>query len=278
MRCFPILRLSSALILNSPSGAAYINPTPGISCLRCGLKFALLCIVALLAGCNMASTNANLSGVTAFQQGNYQVADTYFRQAIQNDPANADAYYNLGANFHRMAKLQNRPIDYQQAESYDQQCLARNPNQADCYRGLAVLLAEQNRGPEAIAMVQRWSQISPQSPAPYIELARLNDEFGNKTAAQDALVQAIRNDPSNPRALAALGKLREEAGDSAQALLNYQRALAVNPNMPAVQQRVASLQQSISPYGQQYPTGPNGGRIASQPGYAPLNQPPGGFR
>lgn len=243
------------------------------------LSLTSLVIVMALAGCNMASTNANLSGVTAFQQGNFQVADSYFRQAIQNDPANADAYYNLGANFHRMAKLQNRPIDFQQAESYYQQCLARNPNHADCYRGLAVLLAEQNRGPEAIAMVQRWGQISPQSPAPYIELARLNDEFGNKGAAQDALVQAIRNDPSNARALAALGKLREEAGDTQQAVLNYQRALASNPNMPAVQQRVAAIQQTMmSPYGQPYQTGPNGGRIAAQPGYSNPNQPPGGFR
>ncbi len=83
-----------------------------------------------------------------------------------------------------MAKLSNRPVDYQQAESYYQQCLARNPNQPTVNRGLAVLLAEQNRGPEAIAMVQRWAQISPQSPQPYIELARLNDEFGNKAAAQ----------------------------------------------------------------------------------------------
>lgn len=240
---------------------------------------AMICAAALLAGCNVASTNANLSGVTAFQQGNYQAADTYFRQAIQNDPNNADAYYNLGANFHRMAKLQNRPIDYQQAESYYQQCLARNPNQADCYRGLAVLLAEQNRGPEAIAMVQRWAQISPQSSAPYIELARLNDEFGNKGAAQDALVQAISKDPNNPRALAALGKLREEAGDTQQALLNYQRALAANPNMPAVQQRVASIQQTLtSPYGQPYQVGPNGGRMASQPGYANPNQAPGVMR
>jgi len=243
------------------------------------LSLTLLLALALTAGCNVASTNANLSGVTAFQNGNYQAADSYFRQAIQNDPSNADAYYNLGANFHRMAKLSNRPVDYQQAESYYQQCLARNPNQADCYRGLAVLLAEQNRGPEAIAMVQRWAQISPQSPQPYIELARLNDEFGNKAAAQDALVQAINKDPNNPRALAALGKLREEAGDTQQALLNYQRALAVNPNMPAVQQRVASIQQTMmSPNGQPYQMGPNGGRMAAQPGYSSPNQPPGGFR
>lgn len=242
-------------------------------------SLTLLLALALTAGCNVASTNANLSGVTAFQNGNYQAADSYFRQAIQNDPANADAYYNLGANFHRMAKLSNRPVDFQQAESYYQQCLARNPNQADCYRGLAVLLAEQNRGPEAIAMVQRWAQMSPQSSAPYIELARLNDEFGNKGAAQDALVQAISKDPNNARALAALGKLREEAGDTQQAMLNYQRALASNPNMPAVQQRVASIQQTLmSPYGQPYQQGPNGGRMAAQPGYSSPNQPPGGFR
>ena len=44
------------------------------------------------------------------------------------------------------------------------------------------------------------------------------------------------------RALAALGKLREESGDPVQALANYQRSLGFNRNQPEVAARVAALQ------------------------------------
>jgi tetratricopeptide (TPR) repeat protein len=232
----------------------------------------LCCCALLLTGCNTTSS-ANLSGLTMFEQGNYPAADAYFRQAIQSNPNDPDAYYNLAATYHRLAKQSNRPVDFQQAESFYQQCLARNPNHADCYRGLAVLLAEQNKPDAAFAMLQRWGQYSPTRPEPFIELARFNEEFGNKAQAQDALVAAIRNDPNNAKALAALGRLREEAGDQYQALQNYQRALAANPNMPDLAQRVAMLQSRGVPTHPQY--GSYGGRLAAQPNYFPANDQPG---
>ncbi|MGC4005730.1 MAG: tetratricopeptide repeat protein [Pirellulales bacterium] len=228
----------------------------------------LLCcgfLTALLAGgCNMAAQQANRSGVTMFQQGNYQKADEYFRQAIHNDPGNADSYYNLGANYQKLAKLTNQPIDAQQAESYYQQCLARNPQHADCYRGLAVLLAEQNRAPRRSPFCNAGRRSRRKAPS------RTSRPRGSATSsatkpAQEALVYALRNEPNNPRALAAMGKLREDAGDYQQAIVNYQRALASNGYQPQLAQRVAMLQTRVDPNQQQY--GPNGGRFAAQPTY-----------
>jgi predicted Zn-dependent protease len=54
-------------------------------------------------------------------------------------------------------------------------------------------------------------------------------------------VDALALEPNNPRALVALGQLREAAGDPAQAAANYSRALAVDPQQPVVAARVASL-------------------------------------
>ena len=45
-----------------------------------------------------------------------------------------------------------------------------------------------------------------------------------------------------PRALTALGRLREVQGDRNQAVANYQRSLSVNRNQPEVAARVAALQ------------------------------------
>jgi hypothetical protein len=46
--------------------------------------------------------------------------------------------------------------------------------------------------------------------------------------------------------LAALGKLRDEAGNTAQALADYQRSLQINHLQPMLAARVASLQTAIA--------------------------------
>ena len=55
-------------------------------------------------------------------------------------------------------------------------------------------------------------------------------------------LSAIEVEPTNPRALTALGKLNEKEGNYAQALANYQRSLWHDAMQPEVQQRIAALQ------------------------------------
>lgn len=206
-----------------------------------------LVVVALyssMAGCSWSAQNANLTGVQLFEQGQYQAADSYFRQAIQADPQNADGYYNLAANFHRQWKLHGRQTDLAQAETNYQQCVVRDPNHADCYRGWGVLMVEQGRAKDAFNLLEQWAANSPANPEPRIELARLYEEFGDKETAKNRLIDAVALAPENSRALAALGKLREESGDALQALANYQRSLSHNQNQPQVAARVAALQGS----------------------------------
>jgi tetratricopeptide (TPR) repeat protein len=229
-------------------------------------QFALLAMALAapaLAGCGMVSHVQNAEGVSMYQQAYYQGALERFHQALASDPTNADAYYNLGATYHKLGRLHNDRNDIQQAESYYHQCLDRDPNHPDCYRGLAVLLVEDGKTPEAFALVQNWEQRNPAAPAPKIELARLYEESGNKPAAQQQLHDALEVDPNNARALAALGKLREDSGDPQQALINYQRSLAINHYQPGVAQRVAALQSTLGTSGAPLP--PGGTRIVTNP-------------
>ncbi|MDZ4818047.1 MAG: tetratricopeptide repeat protein [Planctomycetota bacterium] len=221
-------------------------------------------LASALGGCSWSAQNANTTGVQMFQQGQYQAADTQFRNALAADPNNADAYYNLGANYHRQWKTSGRPDDLHQAESNYQQCLARNPQHTDCYRGMSVLLIEQGRAVDAFALMDRWYQLNPSNPQPQIELARMYEEFGEPENAQKRLVDALALDPTNSRAMAALGRIREQSGDTAQALANYQRSLSVNPNQPQVTARVAALQSgAISAPGMPAPA--NGQRWVATP-------------
>jgi hypothetical protein len=46
---------------------------------------------------------------------------------------------------------------------------------------------------------------------------------------------------NNPRALAAIGRIKETKGDTAQAIANYQRSLQLNNQQPQLTERIASL-------------------------------------
>jgi tetratricopeptide (TPR) repeat protein len=200
-------------------------------------------VIAGLTGCGgFNAQGRNSEGVRLFQQARFQEAVKQFQEATYAEPQNADAYYNLAATYHRIGKVEHRQSDLDQAETNYNLCLDRNDNHTDCYRGLAVLLAEQGRNDEAFRLVEGWVQRQPNSADAKIELARLNDEFGNRQAAKEHLIEALAVQPDNARALTALGKIREDAGDKAQAAANYQRSLWQDNRQPEVVARLTALQ------------------------------------
>ena len=195
----------------------------------------------------MIAKGRNVDGVRYFQQGQYQAAQQRFQAALQANPRDADGYYNLAAVTHRTA-LQNRDSNLMaQAESLYNQCLDINADHVDCRRGLAVLLTETNRSDRAFVMLKNWAISSPRSADARIELARLYEEVGDPRSAEQHLTEALQLSVSNWRAHAALGRLKEQAGDYPQAVANYQRAVAINRAQPQVNERLVALQQKYGP-------------------------------
>jgi tetratricopeptide (TPR) repeat protein len=102
-----------------------------------------------------------------------------------------------------------------------------------------------------------------------VELARLYEEFGDAETAKNNLQTAVQLDQSNSRAWAALGRLRDRAGDPSQALANYQRSLQLNRQQPAIAERVAYLQAQV-------PNGLNGPPMLAAPAAPPAAPTTGG--
>jgi tetratricopeptide (TPR) repeat protein len=203
----------------------------------------------LLGGCGMVARQQNVAGVRHFQQGQYPVALRQFQEAAKADPNSADAKYNLAATTHRLG-LQNRDMNLMvQAEGLYNECLDRDPNHVACHRGLAVLLTETNRKDQAFTLLRNWSVRSPTLADARIELGRLYEEYGDITTAEGQLQQALQLDVNNARANAALGELRLKKGEYQQALINYQRAYALNRSQPGVAERVAMLQRQTGSAG-----------------------------
>lgn len=211
------------------------------------LSISLLILLVLTQfGCSLSSSGRNVDGVRSFESGEYQAAIEDFQQALASDPKNANAYYNLGATYYAMGKQQGNAQLMQQSEGLYHQCLDLEPNHTDCYRGLACVLVDTNRSDSAFTLLKRWGTRNPNDPAPHIELARLHEEFGDHDNAARQLTDALHLDSSNARAWTALGRLREQEGQTAQALANYQQAYNLNKNQPGLAQHIASLQQNLA--------------------------------
>jgi Tfp pilus assembly protein PilF len=208
-----------------------------------GLIIVLLAALPMWTGCGtFAAQGLNADGVRLYDQARYQEAIDQFERARNNDPLNADAYYNLAAVYHHLGKANHRQADLAQAERNYFLCLDHDPNHVECYRGLAVLLAEEGQQEEAFRLIQAWAARNPRSPAPRIELARLSEELGDQKAAKQHLADALTLDNTNPRAWAALGHIHEQEGDHAQALANYRQSLVADRFQQDVADRVASLE------------------------------------
>ncbi|MFT7642936.1 MAG: tetratricopeptide (TPR) repeat protein, partial [Pirellulaceae bacterium] len=204
-----------------------------------------LSLVAICSGCQWTATGHNLHGVRLHNTGQYAPAIQEFQKAIAKRPDDTDALYNVAATLHRMGAEKNDPQILKQAEDFYHQCLDIDGNHVDCHRGLAVLLVETGREQKAFTFLHNWVRANPNVADGHVELARLYEEFGDKEAAEQSLHNALGVDESNFRAWTALGSLREQTGQYALAIQNYQRSVKHNNFQPQVAQRIASLSRDL---------------------------------
>ena len=217
-------------------------------------------------GCGTLANNNNVQGKRLYEQGQYNEALSSFQKAVQRDPNNADTYYNMARTYHHLGQTSGNDQYMKQAEILYNDCLNRDANHEDCYRGLAVLLIETDRKESAFTLLRRWNASNPVSADPKLELARLYKEFGDSQQAQDLVADALRVDPQDARANRAMGMLREEQGQLAEALDSYQRAFSSNAMQADLREKIASLQQSVAA---QY-AGQTGARTASTASTVPV--------
>jgi len=224
----------------------------------------LVCIFSIFCiGC--ASYNKNTEGLRYLGQARYNEAKVAFEAALKADPNNPDTYYNLAATYHQSGKISlqsgqtaDAQLQYDQAAQNYQRCLAIDPNHTDGHRGLAVLYMETQNADAAFKSLIDWYNANPASPEPKIELARLYQEFAQicqiqnrkdvakecQTSAAQMLQSALAVDPTNYRAIRALGYLKEQEGNHQGAITDYQRSIQANPQQKDLENRITVLLQS----------------------------------
>ena len=209
------------------------------------LVLSSLFVLVAASGCNVAADRANTKGRQFFDSGQYAQAINEFQTALNRNPGNSNALYNMGSTLYAMGKQQQNRQWLEQAEQMFRQSIATQTQNPDAHRSLAALLIENGRGNSAFELINNWMQQNPGSPDPPIELARLYQEHGDNRRAVDLLTDALRIDTDNIRALKAMGFVRELQGEKSLALRNYLRVLQNDNQQTDVIERVAWLQNSL---------------------------------
>ncbi|MFM0071835.1 tetratricopeptide repeat protein [Paraburkholderia sediminicola] len=120
--------------------------------------------------------------------------------------------------------------------------IASNPHDAQAKFKRATVLAHLNRDDEAITAFTELTQLYPELPEPYNNLAALYAKHGRYAEARAALETATKVNPAYGLAYENLGDLYLRMADAA-----YRRAQGLGKASATTTQRIADIQKIVSP-------------------------------
>jgi tetratricopeptide (TPR) repeat protein len=195
-------------------------------------------LLFFLLGCDTTSQDKfrlyNEDGIHNFSKGNYQEARDSFEQALvlrQGDPV---AVFNLAQTHERLG-------DAKSAEEGYQDCLQRNPNLVDARHAYANFLYKNGRADDAKKLIEQWTVGNEHKADALVLQAWILRQQRAYPTAYDKLQSALILEPHNSRALTELGILYEKENLPDRSLVLYERALAENPNLFEVRERLEKL-------------------------------------
>jgi Flp pilus assembly protein TadD/peroxiredoxin len=164
-------------------------------------------------------------GVALFQHGYLDQAAESFKQVIAAQPANGEAYYNLGT-------LYLRKNDLTEARRYLEQTVKLRPDYPEAWNNLGMIAGQQNEFEEAIynfkqSLAQRSDYVTA-----LLNLGNIYRRQGNFPEAGRLLNRALALEPENAEASYSLGMLYARDNDILRATELLRRSLSLRPDYP----------------------------------------------
>ena len=167
--------------------------------------------------------------------GRSEAAAELFRQLIEREPGNAQAYANLGAMLRKLGRAGEALAVYEAG-------LAQAPLHAGLRGNLAnLLVAELDRPAEAEAHLRRLVELEPGNAQAHANLGAVLRRLDRLTEAEPPLRRAIELEPDNARAYVELGAVLRKLGRAEAALPVYEAGLAQAPLHAGLRADLASL-------------------------------------
>jgi tetratricopeptide (TPR) repeat protein len=184
------------------------------------------------------ATALNSLGLLASQKHQYAEAVEFFQRAIMLDSSVMNPHLNLGMTYLAMGLRDQAELELRKA-------VALSPLSFQPHNHLGQLLVEEGRLDEAEDQFRACIRLAPSSEA-YNFLGLINIRRRAWGEAERAFRAALGLDASDSDAHFGLGYIYEAAGRKAEALSQYQAGLAKDPTNPQALAAVHKLRQQLA--------------------------------
>ena len=173
--------------------------------------------------------------IALHQQGEFEQAESAYRQVLEKNPRDASALHLLGL-------LCAGKGDMAQAEAMVRSAVAIDERYAEAHNNLGKLLCQQGRHDEAIACHRRSLALREDAET-YYSLGLTLQAKGDLAAALQAYVDALERRSHYPEVLNNLGNVLRDLGQTTEAEACLRQALAQRPDMASTHYNLARLLQ-----------------------------------
>jgi Flp pilus assembly protein TadD len=181
-------------------------------------------------------TTAEMLGLALCHQraGNLWQAEQVYRQLLETDPKESEAWHLLGAICHIQGRLAEAASNYQQA-------LTLRPDRAETYNNLGAAYDALGRPSDALASFQEAVRLKPESPDAHFSLASIYARQGNADEAARYYSEAVprfrrvlQSQPGSADAHYKLGRALIRLGRMDEAIDALHPAVQLLPYSPEV--------------------------------------------
>jgi arylsulfatase A-like enzyme/Flp pilus assembly protein TadD len=146
------------------------------------------------------------------------------QQAVKEDPANPDLYYQLGAKYEKTGR-------YPEAVKLYYAALARGIQNGRLHSRIADLLVRSGKKDEAIPEYEKAIQLNPADTASQTNLATAYMEKARLSDAERVFKWVLTTDPVSAAAYNGLGLIAIQRQDASQARGYFEKAVQLDPDL-----------------------------------------------
>jgi len=168
-------------------------------------------------------------GFEFYERGYYEQAETFFQQALKDDPESAEAFYGLGSVYLQLQKPNEARQCFERVLQSHTTYPGTLPN---AWNNLGILSAREGNLDKGIQQFQRALAIDPEHPVALQNLGSAYRQKKDWPAAKQALERSLALNPEDAEANYTLGMVYAQQNDTEHAYEYLQKALAARPAYP----------------------------------------------
>ncbi|MDA1165597.1 MAG: tetratricopeptide repeat protein [Planctomycetota bacterium] len=166
-----------------------------------------------------------LLGTLMHQRGDSRGAINLLSKSLRFDPENADTFTNLGEAWRAIH-------EYERALDSFRKAIAIRPNSHIALNNIGCVLLSQERAADAEKVLTKATRLKPDYAEAFNNLGRAKHAQGQHDAAEEAYNHALGLRPDSAQAWNNLGNVYRERGEVERAEEAYRKALELDPDLP----------------------------------------------